>query len=126
MSTLRESLQEGMALAARGLTNDAIDRLDAAFLEAIRVADPKWISLIGRNVAILCEHAGLPRRAVSYVRKILEAVPADRLAMYQLGQLLRELGDRPGSDRAFHDALRLAREENDQDLLDLLRSMGFR
>jgi tetratricopeptide (TPR) repeat protein len=126
MSTLRESMQEGMGLAARGLTNDAIDRLDAAFREAIRVADPKWISLIGRNVAILCEHAGLPGRAVSYVKKILEAVPADRLALYQLGQLLRQQGDRQGSDRAFQEALRLAREENDRDLLDLIESIGLR
>jgi hypothetical protein len=124
--TLRESLQEGMALAARGLTNDALDLLDAGFLEAIRVADARWISLIGRNAAILCEHAGLMARAVSYVRKTLEAVPADRLALYQLGQLLGHSGDRQGSERAFTEARELAQQENDQDLLDLLKARGMR
>jgi len=125
MSPVRQSLQDGMALAAKGATSEAIALLDAAFTEAIDTGDTMWISLIARNLAIICEHEGNLLQAIRYLRKVLEQLPLDRLSIYDLAELLGKVGDDLGSRAAFREILRLARQENDHELLEMLRIRGF-
>jgi Flp pilus assembly protein TadD len=125
MNPLRQSLQDGLALAARGATSEAIALLDAAFTKAMEAGDVMWISLIGRNLAIICEHEGQLPIAIKYIRRVLELVPLDRQTIYHLGGLLGQIGDDLGSNNAFKEALKLARQESDHELLELLLVRGF-
>jgi len=125
MSTLREALQRGLAMASRGEVRDAVSVLDEALLEAVGTGDPVWISLIGRNLALLCERDKQLPRAVNYIKDILNKVPTDRRSLYELGVLLEQLGDLDGSVLAFTQSLDLSLLANDQDLLNLLATKGF-
>lgn len=123
--SFRDLLQMALASAARGNPKQAIAVLDTAFNQALASDDKHWISLIGKNVGVICEHEGNLALALAYITEVLERVPQDRLAHYSLGELLHSAGDETASRRAFEERLRLSRKANDDVLLALLSARGL-
>jgi tetratricopeptide (TPR) repeat protein len=124
MNSFRKTLTEALEQAKGGRVDSALENLDFAFRVAIHAGSEKWASLLGRNLAILCEHAGDRRRAAGYLEQVVTTFPADRRSLYQL-DLFRHLGDVSKANASFRESLRLAVLEKDNDLLESLALEGY-
>ena len=122
---LRESLEMGLKMAARGDSLAAIEVLDAALGDALASHETVWVSLIGRNLAIVCEHVGQTMTAVNYLLRVLDEMPSDRSTLYHLANLLVDAGDEARADLAFLRCLDLSLRAGDNELLALLELKGY-
>lgn len=125
MGSYRDELRDGLSQAAAGHDATAICLLRLAFDRAVLDAESDWISLIGRNLALVCQHAGRSRDARDYLLKTLAHVPGDRTTLYQLGELHSQIGDQRAAAEAFAECLRLSRDADDPALIELLLSRGY-
>lgn len=120
MNIHRQHLQSGLQLVNEGKPAEALAKLQDAFAGALVDRESRWISMIGRNLALLYEKSGQVAKAVECLETVVQQVPDDALAIHALGETYLLAGDRQKAEGAFEECRRIAERDCNLDLLELL------
>lgn len=120
MNIHRQRFQSGLQLVNEGKRAESLAKLQEAFAHALADREPRWISMIGRNLALLYEKSGQLEKAIECLQTVVQQIPDDAIALHALGETYLLTGDQPKAERAFDACRRIAEREGNLHLLELL------
>jgi hypothetical protein len=97
-----------------------LSELEYAFKNAV-TGRHKAAGILGRHLAMVCEHSGEYRRAIAVLEQVLELLPQDGHTMCQVARTKRAAGDVEGAYEAYLSSAEFALKSGDYGLLSLIQ-----
>lgn len=120
MNKFRRVLEQSLHLASVNQLDAALRELKRAIKEAVNEPDPKWLILLAKNEGLLFEKKGRLDRAKASYRLALKYSESDPYLHYSLVAICQKLGQGAAARRHLAECKRIALEQGEQDLLEIL------
>lgn len=121
MNKFRKTLEQSLHLASSDKLDEALRQLNRGVRDAAKEEDAKWVILLAKNAGLLFEKKGRLDRAKASYRLALKYSKSDPYLHYSLGDICQKLGQPIAARRHFDECQRLAVEQNEEDLLEILK-----
>jgi Tfp pilus assembly protein PilF len=124
MNKFRRILEESLRAASAGELNAALLALNQGIRDAKQEDDKKWLVLLSKNAGLLFEQFGKPYQAKIAYRTALKHNESDAYLHLSLAQLCEKLGQDATARRHFAVCHKIAVEQDDEDLLEILKKVA--
>jgi len=121
MNKFREILDESLRAASSGEIDEALRQLSKGVKDASRQGEQRWLVLLAKNAGLLFERKGKLNQARTFYRTALQCNKSDPYLHLSLAQICTKLGQKTAARRHFDACYELAAEQNEHDLLKLLK-----
>jgi tetratricopeptide (TPR) repeat protein len=122
MNRYRFILDQSIQLAAAGDIDAALSKLDEGVSSAVKENNQKWAAVLAKNAGLLQTKKGNLDEANKCYQTSLMNDDSDPTVHYLLGELYEKLGDLSLAQAFFRSGYEVAKKNNDQEMLLILKN----